>query len=145
MKAYKPEQGRMARMAAFWSLALLILFGCTFLHEALASNSRALQAPIGGLIIPIVSIKVSGAFLISTLILVGSLLWLNRYMSRPKAADFLIEVEAEMRKVTWPTMDQVINASIVVVVTVAILMGYLAGSDFVLNKLVQRLIYGWGS
>ena len=145
MTAYKPEQGRMARMAAFWSLALLLLFGCTFLHETLSSYVEALREPIGGLVLPIVSLELSGAFLISAALFFGVLWWLYRYMNRPNVADFLIEVEIEMRKVTWPTMDEVVNASIVVVVTVVVLMGFLAGSDFVLGKLVERLIYGWGS
>ena len=145
MKAYKPEQGRMARMAAFWSLALLLLFGCTFLHDTLAGYVDALQDPIGGLEIPIVSIGLTGAFLISALLFLGGILWLYSYMNRPKVADFLIEVETEMRKVTWPTLEQVINASIVVVITVAVLMGFLAGSDYVLGRLVERLIFGWGS
>lgn len=145
MKAYKPEQGRMARMAAFWSLALLLLFGCTFLHDTLAGYSAVLRGRIAGLAIPIVSIDVTGAFLISAVLFFGGILWLHTYMNRPKTADFLIDVETEMRKVTWPTLEQVINASIVVVITVALLMGFLAGSDYALGRLVERLIFGWGS
>ena len=35
--AYKKTQGRMVRMAAFWSLAILIFYGCTSLRRELAT------------------------------------------------------------------------------------------------------------
>ncbi len=35
MTTYKADQGRLARMAAFWSMTLLALFGSTFLYELL--------------------------------------------------------------------------------------------------------------
>ena len=38
MKAYKKDQGRHARMTAFWALALLLLFGCTTLHRFLVTQ-----------------------------------------------------------------------------------------------------------
>ena len=143
MQAYKPEQGRMARMAAFWSLALLILFGCNFLHTTLTAYVEALKEPLGGFVIPIVSIPFTGSFAISGGIFLVGVVWLYVWMQKPHVADFLIEVEAELRKVTWPTMQEVVNASIVVCVCVAVLMGFLAGSDYVLGILVRRLIYGW--
>jgi preprotein translocase subunit SecE len=41
-------------------------------------------------------------------------------------------------------MQEVVNASIVVVICVVVLMGFLAGGDFALGKVVKRLIFGWG-
>lgn len=143
MKVYKPDQGRMTRMASFWSLVLLLLFGCTFLYDTLSNYVAALKTPFGGLSIPIVSIPFTGAFLISFVIFAGGAIWLFAWMQRPKVADFLIEVEGELRKVTWPSGQEVVNASIVVVITVTVLMGFLAGSDYVINILVDRLIFGW--
>jgi preprotein translocase subunit SecE len=145
MQAYKPDQGRMARMATFWSLVLLLLFGCSFLHETLTAYVPSLKQPLGGFVIPIVSVPFSGSFAISGLLFLGGLAWLYVWTQKPKVADFLIEVEAELKKVTWPTMQEVVNASIVVVICVAVLMGFLAGGDFVLGRLVERLIFGWGS
>jgi len=144
MKSYKPDQGRMVRMACFWGLVMLLLFGCNFLHLQLSSYVDALEDPLGGLVIPIVSIPLSGAFLISALVFLGGSLWIYLWQQKPKSADFLIEVEGELRKVTWPTMQDVVNSSIVVIICVVILMGFLAGSDWFLGRLVTRLIYGWG-
>ena len=143
MKAYKPDQGRMTRMASFWSLVLLLLFGCYFLHGIFLSYG-ALKDPIGGISIPIVSIPLSGSFLICSLLFLGGMVALFGWMQRPKVADFLIDVEAELRKVTWPTGQEVVNASIVVVITVVVLMGFLAGSDFLIGQVVKRLIFGGG-
>jgi preprotein translocase subunit SecE len=36
----------------------------------------------------------------------------------PRFADFLIAVEAEMNKVTWPSKDELVRASIVVMFTI---------------------------
>ncbi len=41
-----------------------------------------------------------------------------RVVNWPRFADFLIAVEAEMKKVTWPGKDELIRASIVVMFTI---------------------------
>ena len=139
MKSYKPEQGRVVRMAAFWSCALLALFGCTTLHTWLTSFD-SLGAPIGGIEIPVVAVPLSGAFLIATAVAVGALWALHTWQQKPKQADLLIETEAELKRVAWPTLDEVINSSIVVIVFVVFLMGYLAGADYVLGRVFRRIL-----
>jgi preprotein translocase SecE subunit len=143
MKAYKPEQGRMARMASFWTLVLLLLFGCNFLHLSLTTYLPSFAKPLGGVSIPFVSVPLTVSFLVSSVVFVAGVALLYGWMQTPKVADFLIDVEAELRKVTWPTMQEVVNAAIVVAVTVAVLMGFLAGSDYVIGVFVKRVIYGW--
>ena len=59
-------------------------------------------------------------------------------------ADLLIETESELRKTTWPTMDEVINSSIVVVVTVLVLGAFLALADSVLARVMAYFILGQG-
>lgn len=142
MTAYKPEQGRMVRMAAFWSCALLVLFGCTSLHTLLSAEFDALREPIGGIVVPVVGIDLSGAFLITTTVCAGALFALNRWQQKPKNADLLIETEAELKKVTWPTLEEVINSSIVVIVFVVTLMAYLAGTDWFLGRVFRRILLG---
>jgi preprotein translocase subunit SecE len=51
------------------------------------------------------------------LLVVGS--WVvYRLVNLPRFADFLIAVEAEMTKVSWPTRHQLIRSSIVVIFTI---------------------------
>ena len=37
MKAYKKDQGRHVRMAAYWAVVLLVLFGCVSLNATLVA------------------------------------------------------------------------------------------------------------
>ena len=61
---------------------------------------------------------------------------------KPKVADLLIDTEAEMKKVTWPTMDEVINSSIIVVLFVLFIGGYVASADALLSRVVRLIIFG---
>jgi len=57
-----------------------------------------------------------------------------------KISAFLKEMVLEIKKVTWPTRDQTIRYTLIVVgisLGVAIFLG---GMDFILAALVQRLI-----
>ncbi len=138
---YSDDQGRHARMAAFWSATLLSLFGCTFLHTLLVGVD-SLSEPLGGLRIPVVSIDVTGAFLISTGVFAGLLLAIRRWQERPKTIQLLVGTESELRKVTWPGLDEVMNSSLVVVICVVFIGAFLAGVDYVLARVMSYLLLG---
>ena len=55
---------------------------------------------------------------------------------RPRTSPglFLRQVIAELRKVVWPTQQQVITYFFVVLVFVSVMMAYVAGLDFALGK-----------
>ncbi len=142
--AYKKDQGRMVRMAAFWSLALLLFYGCMSLHTTLVVNWSSLgKSLISGVdTIPIIGITPSGAFLIAALVLAGGLFLLNSWQQKEKNAELLIETENELKKVTWPTMDEAMDGSLVVIICVVFLMAFMAGADWVLGRLVGRVLLG---
>ena len=48
-----------------------------------------------------------------------------RLVNLPAFADFLIAVEAEMNKVSWPTRHELFRASVVVLFTIFVLAGVL--------------------
>ena len=132
---YKKDQGRMVRMVAFWSLLLLLLYGCSSLKNELTLGfSGFLAKPFGGIRVPILRADLSPAFLISLLVFVGGVVLLRRWLEAPKNADLMIETEAELRKVTWPTLNEAIDGSVVVIVCVLVLMVFLAGSDWLLGR-----------
>jgi len=140
--AYKKDQGRMARMAVFWSLAILVFYGCTSLHETLVGNwDEALGTPLAGRI-PVLGLDVNGALLISVVVFAGALAFLYRWSEKPKNADLLIETETELRKVTWPTADEAVKSSVVVVLTVTFLMVFLAGADWAIGEWASRILTG---
>jgi preprotein translocase subunit SecE len=59
---------------------------------------------------------------------------------RVTVSQFLTEVRAEMKKVTWPARDEVVSYTIVVVVTVVLMGGLVYLADIVFTKLVDIII-----
>ena len=52
---------------------------------------------------------------------------------------FFIEVNAEIRKVTWPTFKEVRDTTIVVIIAVFLFGIYLYFVDMALHRLIQHL------
>jgi preprotein translocase SecE subunit len=144
MKAYKSDQGRMARMGAFWTLALLYLYGCMALKQTLFSFIEALREPVaaGFPKLPILGWHLNGAFLISMVLFLGGFYLLWAWHQTPKVADLLIETESELQKVTWAKWPEVVNTSLVVIGFVLFLMVFLAGSDAVLARVFNYILNG---
>lgn len=143
MASYKHDQGRMARMAAFWTLTALLFYGCTALRSELVARSTALSRPLIASMptVPPLGLDFNLALLIVAPLFCLGLWLLYRWIEAPKNADLLIETEAELRKITWPTAKEVVNASVVVVVSVLFLMAFLAGADVLLAR-IARVIFG---
>lgn len=142
--AYKKDQGRLARMAAYWSLALLILYGCQSFYAILPTWNAKLGEPFSASVrkLPILGWNLSPALLISGLLLAAAWYVLYRWQQTPKVADLLIETETELTKVTWPTMGDAVNSSLVVVAVVLFLMSFLAGSDALLGWWTSKVLLG---
>ncbi|MEM6675362.1 MAG: preprotein translocase subunit SecE [Planctomycetota bacterium] len=142
--AYRKDQGRVARMTTFWSLAILLAYGCIRMRSELtAAFPDSLGAPLAeGLKVPLLNIPISPALIASVVTFVVGLIFLNRTLEKPKNADLLIETESELRKVTWPTIDETTDGSIVVIVVVVFLMAFMAGADYVLGEVFSRIITG---
>ena len=54
---------------------------------------------------------------------------------------FLREVYEELRKVVWPTWPELYRYTLVVIVTVAILGGFIGGVDYFLAQAATHTIY----
>jgi preprotein translocase subunit SecE len=57
-----------------------------------------------------------------------------------KATTFLQEVQAETKKVTWPSRKDVIGSTLVVIVAVFVIAGFLGIVDFGLSLVIGTLI-----
>ena len=57
-----------------------------------------------------------------------------------KAVEFLVEVKAEVKRVTWPTRREAMSGTAVVVFVVLIMAMFLGIVDAILSKIVQGLI-----
>jgi len=62
-----------------------------------------------------------------------------------KVKKFLKEVNAELRKVTWPTKDELIGSTIVVVVVSMVVAIFIGIVDRILTFVVQAIFGGPGA
>lgn len=53
---------------------------------------------------------------------------------------FLKEVQDELKKVVWPTRDEVIRLTVVVIFVSLVVGAFLGGIDIVLAKIVEILL-----
>ena len=53
---------------------------------------------------------------------------------------FAGESYAELRKVEWPGRRQLVSATVVVIVAIAVVGAYLAAADFVFSRLVRDVL-----
>ncbi len=142
---YRKDQGRMVRMAAFWSLAILLFYGCVSLHTQLGVSFGASMTDTlvpGFDRIPLFAMVPNGSLLVSAIALAVGYTILNKWLSTPKNADLMIDTEHELQKVTWPTMEETISGSVLVIGCVLFLMAFLAAADYALATVARRILLG---
>jgi len=57
-----------------------------------------------------------------------------------KVAGFFNDIKLEMAKVSWPTKDELIGSTIIVIVSLAILSIFIGMCDIFLSKLVNIIM-----
>jgi preprotein translocase subunit SecE len=108
---YKASQGKAVRQVTFAAMAIMVAIACFQLSSWLGTRAANLQYPL-----PL------------GLLLVGG--WICfRLVNFPRFADFLIAVQAEMNKVSWPSKQELIRSSIVVIFVIFLLAAILFGFD----------------
>ena len=122
---YKRNQGRIARQVTFAALALAVAIGVWRLAQLLpiwfGGGEGAIAMP--GADLGVVRFLVPG-------LLLAAGLWLcYRLVNMPRFADFLIAVESEMAKVSWPSKSEVVRSSAVIIFLIFALAAILAVYD----------------
>lgn len=59
-----------------------------------------------------------------------------------KIKTFLSETKAEMRKVTWPTRDELIGSTKIVIIATFVVTLFIGIVDQILTLIIRRLL-GW--
>ena len=57
-----------------------------------------------------------------------------------KVANFFRETQQELKKVTWPTWNELWQAAAVVIVVTFVASGFIAAVDFVVSTVLRMLI-----
>ena len=108
---YKKSQGRITRQITFAAIAIVVALGGWRLSSYTLSQNEAIHVALPTL-----------------LVLAGW--WIAfRLVNMPNFADFLIAVEAEMNKVSWPSRTELIRSSLVVIFTIFFLAAILFAYD----------------
>jgi preprotein translocase subunit SecE len=118
---YKRSQGRIARQVTFAVLAIGVLLGAWRLSAFSVDAGRTMQFVVPGILAAV------GAWLAFRLVNV------------PAFADFLIAVEAEMNKVSWPTRGELVRSSMVVIFCIFFLAAVLYAYDLFWSSLLHLL------
>ena len=118
-RLYKPTQGRITRQTtggAIWlifAIGAMRWFATAFGLEWLASFTGDGATEAGAIAIA-QTLGVLRIVFPGLLLLIG--VWIGyRVVNYPRFADFLIAVEAEMNKVMWPSQDELVRSSVVVI------------------------------
>ncbi len=120
---YKRSQGRMARQITFGVIATVVVIGAWRMSVS-ATPEPLYEYGFPGLVVA------AGLF-------VGF-----RAVHLPRFADFLIGVEAEMNKVSWPSRPELFRASVVVLFTIFFMAGALFVFDIVWEWIFTNLGVG---
>jgi|TARA_B110000495_G_scaffold198873_1_gene211368 preprotein translocase subunit SecE len=119
---YKPNQGRIVRQVTFLTTAFL---GCLIAWEIKRS--------------PLMSGMGAEGYL-AMLGIAAVMVWLTfRLVNYSVFADFLIAVEAEMNKVSWPTRRELWNASVVVIFVIFSMAAFLFLFDALWTKVFELI------
>jgi len=107
MQIYRKNQGRWTRLGTIAGAGILIAVGAWYAWNELPSGLGIWRA-----VIPL-------------LLLLGGLFAVLKVVNGPRAADFMIATEGEMKKVSWSSKKEIIGSTKVVIVTLLVMGGIL--------------------
>lgn len=140
---YKRKQGRTVRGVTFFTFVALWLFATYSCYFAFPDWEWSSQIFMKSATIPLIELEmpdVTPRLLVSLgigLLLILISAYVCFFGRRP--SDFLIDTESEMKKVSWPTMKEVVKSSIVVIIAIIILAAYLFIVDVGLDSIFKKI------
>ncbi len=130
---YKQKQGRIVRQLTCLAIWLTCWLGGWQLFETMASWGTTAASGEGA------AFWRTARYWLPTLLVALGMWFGYRVVNWPKFADFLISVEAEMTKVSWPSKSELYKASMVVIFTMAFLAVLLFCYDALWQLLFELL------
>ncbi len=131
LQIYKKGQGKFTRLATGLVAGAMIGWGCLSLYDqlnawlsvdSLGENAKAWYR--AG--IPV------ALFAVFALLIFKLVNW-------PKFADFMIQTEGEMKKVSWSSKQEIIGSTKVVIITVVFMAALLFGIDICFRMFFQLI------
>jgi preprotein translocase subunit SecE len=135
---YKRNQGKVARQATFFALLAVAAVGAWTMSAGATPEFGAYVVPPG--IRASVSPEVVAKYVLPMIVLAIGAWAAFRVVNIPRFAEFLISVENEMGKVSWPSRGELFRASMVVLVVIFLLTAILFTYDLVLKWIIGKLL-----
>jgi preprotein translocase SecE subunit len=63
--------------------------------------------------------------------------WRKGYLLR--LSNYVLETREELRKCTWPSVDELKGSTVVILLTIVLLGGFIVGIDFVISMLIRLI------
>ncbi|NQT95309.1 MAG: preprotein translocase subunit SecE [Candidatus Omnitrophica bacterium] len=57
-----------------------------------------------------------------------------------RVRNFITEVTVELKKVSWPTRNELVGSTVIVIISVAILATYIGVCDFIFSKAIHLVL-----
>ena len=119
---YKKGQGTTARWIAAVSMGALAAFGTFELYESVSA---------GGGYFTVAGVEVTYSLLASLLVFLVAAVLIAWLINLPKFVDYLIMSEVELRKVSWPTREELKRQTTVVIIALGVFSAVLYLADVV--------------
>lgn len=119
---YKRNQGRLTRQLTAAAIFIAIAIGGWALSQTVLAD---LEEPV--------------QYGITAAVIAAGAWFAYRIVNYPAFADFLVDVEGEMAKVSWPSKDELLRATVVVLITMFLLSFMLFMYDLIWKLILRAL------
>ena len=130
---YKRGKGSVSRGVSIAALGAIALFGCRELCFFL------LDMGLGPVSLPMAG-EVKWAYIVTGVLGLSCGLGIFLLLNNHKVVDFLIETEAELKKVSWSPPRQLFGNTVIVIVSVVFLGLFILCCDVVIDNLVRMIL-----
>jgi preprotein translocase subunit SecE len=148
---YKRSQGRLARQATFAALAVIVALGAWSMHNyfqgsyvgggTTGSGGTIGERAAGTATTVNTTGQAIRVYVLPMLVLAVGLWASFRIVQMSSFADFLISVEGEMNKVSWPARGELFRASVVVMFVIFFLAAILFVYDLALTEVMRGITW----
>ncbi len=144
---YKKGVGVYSRCAVAGLFGLASIFASYSLYGVLINLPEFIE----GAKIPLLNTRLTWGLISSFILLIFcgimicifttgfeiGLKWID--IKSKKAVEFFIETQGELQKVSWPTKDELIGSTVVVIVCLIVLSLYIFGVDWVVSAIMETI------
>jgi preprotein translocase subunit SecE len=133
---YKSGQASAVRATGFGFVGALALYGCYAFYQIPSTASAwweiLWKVEVFGKVVALRPI-----FFPSAGLFLGVMMAVYLLFNQPRWAEFQIETEGELKKVSWPPRKEYVGSAVVVVVVVVVISFFLWGVDSVLSEVMR--------